>query len=301
MNLTSHSFCKPLVASGLLALNLIWLSPTFAWTTVESGLTNPKEGKVVDTQTGQPIAGAWVVVHWSHGGFNWVVEGSSQSGCMYSLTVRTDDNGIYHIPEVSKEVEVEREWTLLSKDGYGWSLITFAPGYINSADIPPWLTQKNDRLSGEEIEYLSRSFSPHKWEHPKVLSGGWFGSLQTLEPVKLELSKVPPEVEVGYLNEFKSAMECQDKRELAPLRALYERAYQVACVDTPDYTGAEWVDRLWRYVTPLSEERKRREKEISSINDKGRAQRDREHYFLLTQDDRKALCELTAPIEGIQP
>lgn len=280
---------------SLMFSSLLTTTSALAWTTVESGLTSPKEGMVIDSHTGKPIPNAWVVVRWLNGGYGFLGHAVSQTGCLYSLTLRTDENGIYRIPEVSEHVEVERSWSLVSKDGYGWSLIVFVPGYITSSDYPAWQGIQKDHYTEEETKLLASNLSPDPWSHPKVLSGGWFGSKQMLEPVKVERSKLPSRAEAWYLFGLQQAGECyRFSADIALLNALYQRAYQVACTNSPTAEGAGLgLVNLWESVVLTAKKSDSREEAMSGI--RNRAYRNQGIY---SQEDRKAMCELMKPIEG---
>ena len=81
--------------------------------------TGPFEGQVIDADTGQPIAGAFVGYTW--GGSDWI-EGHHPH--MLDVLVRSDATGIYRIPSQRENLSVAGRIQI------HWGAEAWAPGYV---------------------------------------------------------------------------------------------------------------------------------------------------------------------------
>lgn len=110
---------------------------TYAWAvspTIEPGLQDAKTGKVLDAATRLPIAGAYVVVRWQKRVSNPFLVGHGGGypdggGCVHREVVRTDENGVFHVP--STHTAIRPDFNLRPNRGisYHWDLSVYAPGY----------------------------------------------------------------------------------------------------------------------------------------------------------------------------
>jgi len=285
------------ISLGILGLAVF--SQTFAWTNVEDGLTAAKEGKVIDAKTGKPVAGAWVVAQWLHGGYTYV-EGSSQGGCRHSIVVRTDQDGIYRIPDVSKQVEVQRSWSLFSQDAYKWGVVVYAPKYVRRSDFNKHSLEDVIAASDpEKMIYLQSAslFVANATDHPPITSTDASGKI-SLADVALDSSgALPKALQVIYLSNIAERSSCQSRKDEALVHALYAEAYRVACRDNASFAGAGLgLDRLWDSAVPPAHRTAALEDAIRKVNDKALYNN---HEYTL--EDRKLICELTQPdTEGVR-
>jgi len=177
---------------------------------VEPGLQVAKNGDVLDEQTRQPIAGAYVVVRWleeSRAGDK--VEGQ----CLSRTVVRTDQHGHYAIPAPHLTVASEHAETR-----YFWDAYAYAPGYADAQ---------------------ARAV------HPRPVASPIPGS-QTLEPIGLASDHAVPEQRVGILADTLSRFSCEPfaKQEPSPIaEQIYAEAYAAACLPEPN-RAAKLLARL---------------------------------------------------------
>jgi len=193
--------------------SLLWLLPIAALSglslaavtrpkpLVEPGLQVAKNGDVLEEQTRQPIAGAYVVVRWleeSRAGDK--VEGQ----CLSRTVVRTDEHGHYVIPAPHFSLASEHAETR-----YFWDAHAYAPGYADAQ---------------------ARAAHPHPVGSPTPGS-------QALEPIGLASDHAAPEQRVGMLADMLSRFSCDPfaKREPNPIaERIYAEGYAAACLPEPN-------------------------------------------------------------------
>ena len=274
-------------------LPTFFCQPVFGETTVEDGFSRAKEGRVIDAETRKPIADAWVVARWLHGGYS-AAEGSSRSGCRYSLTVRTDAQGFYHIPDTSKDVATESGQGTQLHDAYKWSVIAYAPGHFREADFNTSVLR--DATTGAEPLKLKAMLSPALFtaepaEHPAVVGNDASG--QHLADIVLTARALPPALKVLYLENLFERSQCRTPQDQAFARAAYTEAHQVACANNPTFMGAQFgLANLWSAVSSAAHTPANADA-LRQLNDKAYFN----HHEYLT-DDRKLLCGLTQPDSG---
>lgn len=103
------------------------------------------DGKVLDANTGQPIAGAIVVAQWE--GYVSIGFGDSQTACFHVLGTTTDENGNYHLPAWKKDYDGKR---IQRQTAY---ITVHSPGYRRSSKrltgvryLAPFTGSTQDRL-----------------------------------------------------------------------------------------------------------------------------------------------------------
>ena len=281
---------RMLVASWSV-LQTFFCLPAFGETTVEDGFSRAKEGRVIDAETRKPIADAWVVARWLHGGYSGA-EGSSRSGCRYSLTVRTDARGLYHIPETSKEVETEPSQGAQLHDAYKWSVIAYAPGHFREADFNASVLR--DATTGTEPSKALLSpalFTAEPAEHPAVVGNDASG--QHLADIVLASRSLPPALKVLYVENLFGRSQCGVSQDQALARAAYTEAHQIACTNNPTFMGAQFgLANLWSAV-PSAAHTPANADALRQLNDKAYF-----NHHEYSTDDRKLLCGLTQPDSG---
>ena len=202
--------------------SLLWLLPVAALSglslaaatrpkpLVEAGLQAAKNGVVLDEQTRQPIAGAYVVVRWleeSRAGDK--VEGQ----CLSRTVVRSDAHGHYEIPASHLSVASEHAETR-----YFWDAYAYAPGYADAQTHAV---------------------------HPRAVGSPIPGS-QTLEPIGLANDHAAPEQRIDNLADTLSRFSCEPfaKREPSPIaEQIYAEGYAAACLPEPN-RAAKLLERL---------------------------------------------------------
>ena len=269
-------------------LQTLYCLPSCAETIVEDGFNRAKEGRVIDAETRKPIVDAWVVARWLHGGYTGA-EGSSRSGCRYSLTVRTDAQGFYHIPDTSQEVAAELNQGTQLHDAYKWSVTAYAPGHFREAYFNASVL--HDATSGSEPlkALLSPAlFTAEAGEHPAVVGGEGGSQGQRLADIVLTSRALPPALKVLYLENLFERSQCGTSQDPALARAAYTEAHQTACTNNPTFMGAQFgLTNLWSAV-PSAAHTPANADALRKLNDKAYF-----NHHEYSTDDRKLLCGLT--------
>lgn len=190
----------PVVALSALAVAAAVRKPQ-----VEPGLLTAKSGAVVDAQTRQPLAGAYVVVRW----LEQSRAGASMEGqCLHRAVVRTDEHGRYSVPALQLPLA---EHTLAERR-YFWDAYAYVSGYGDTA------------LTGVH--------------HPHAVASAEPG-IQSLEPIVLAADHAAPVQRIAALADTLSRFECQPyaQAEANPVaEPIYQEAYATACL--PESSGA---------------------------------------------------------------
>jgi hypothetical protein len=180
---------------------------------VEPGLQVAKNGIVLDEQTRQPIAGAYVVVRWLE---QSRIGGKIEGQCLLRTVARTDEQGHYAIPSSNLTIAEHAETR------YFWDAYAYAPGYAEA-----------------------RARSAHPRAEGSVNPGS-----QTLEPMALALASehATPEQRLDTLVDTLSRFSCEPfaKQELNPVaEQIYAEGYAAACLPEPN-GAARLLSRLRR-------------------------------------------------------
>jgi hypothetical protein len=190
----------PVVALSALAVAAVVRKPL-----VEPGLLAPKSGVVMDAQTRQPLAGAYVVVRWleqARAGAH--VEGQ----CLHRTVVRTDEQGRYAVAALQLSVADHT----LAERRYFWDAYAYASGYADSSSATV--------------------------RHPRVVASAAPG-IQSLETIALAADSAAPAQRIATLADMLSHVECLPyaKAEANPVaEQIYREAYAAACL--PESPGA---------------------------------------------------------------
>lgn len=286
----NSTLLRMLVVSWGVLQTLFCLS-AFGETTVEDGFFRAKEGQVIGAETRKPIADAWVVARWLHGGYSGA-EGSSRSACRYSVTVRTDAHGFYHIPETSKEIATDPSQSMQLHDAYKWSVIAYAPGHFREADFNASVLR--DATTGPEPlkALLSPAlFTAEPAEHPAVVDNN--ANVQRLADLALTSRLLLPALKVLYVENFFERSRCGASQDQALARAAYTEAHQIACTNNSTFMGAQFgLANLWSAV-PSAAHTPANADALRQLNDKAYF-----NHHEYSTDDRKLLCGLTQPDSG---
>lgn len=189
----------PLVALGVVAFAAAGSKPA-----VEPGLQVAKTGFVLDAQTHQPLAGAYVVVRWLEQSTSSAPE-SVEGQCLFRAVVRADEKGQYAIPAPGFTIAPERS---AAARKYFWDAYAYAPGLA---------------AAGAVIA------------HPKAVPSATPAS-QTLEPILLASDHAAPEQRVVALARTLSRFACAPyaKNPGAVAEQVYAEAYAAACLPEPN-------------------------------------------------------------------
>jgi len=188
---------------------------------IEPGLQVAKSGIVLDAQSRQPLAGAYVVVRWLEQS-RAPASGTVSGQCLNRVIVRTDDKGHYAIPATAVALAANR---IFGERDYFWDSYAYTPGYAA-------------RISAQ---------------HPRAL-GSTAPAVQDLEPMLLTADNALPEQRVSELADSLSRFNCEPfANELGPVaEQIYAEAYAVACLPEPNRAAGS-LARLrsdWRGAKP---------------------------------------------------
>jgi|GEM_PF-1903470 len=124
-----------------------------------------KHGRIVDLPTGAGIADALVIAAWEESSAGIAGMISAGSWCELQKSTRTDQDGRFVFPDVSRELDLSDRGTrlhlspigpLASSHDHTWQLLVFKPGYVRmgtQTDAKTLATQmrSNDSLVLEHI------------------------------------------------------------------------------------------------------------------------------------------------------
>jgi|SRR5882724_11501461 len=95
-----------------------------------------KRGRVMDSITGKPIAGAWVIAQWMVSGCNIVR--CSGPFLDAGVATRTDANGNYSLPAEWRKLATPLNQLPFNSGNYTFGLLVFAPGQeLDATKSPP--------------------------------------------------------------------------------------------------------------------------------------------------------------------
>ena len=124
------------------------------------------EGRVIDSTTNKPLAGAFVIEQWNYHGSDLV---GSRTGCPYLAVVQTDAAGRYRLPQPD----------LLAIPGVGRIVFAYVPGY-----------QDDPAASYDETRVAMKPFSGTTAQ--RTTSFRTFGSLRTCGSREDRIRKLQP-------------------------------------------------------------------------------------------------------------
>jgi len=170
---------------------------------VEPGLQVAKSGVVLDAQTRQPLAGAYVVVRWLEQS-RTLASGAVAGQCMNRIIVRTDGNGHYAIPATAIALAAN---PVFGEHDYFWDSYAYTPGYA----------------------------AVTRTKHPRATSST-VPAVQDLEPMLLTAERAAPEQRVSELAESLLHFSCEPfAAEAGPVaEQIYAEAYAAACLPEPN-------------------------------------------------------------------
>jgi len=201
----------PLVLLPIVVLGILGLAASSP-PLIEAGLQTAKSGVVLDAQTRQPLADAYVVVRWLEQS-RTPTSGAITGQCLKRVIVRTDDNGHYVIPATLLELAAKRTFATRT---YFWDAYAYTPGYAAMVSA----------------------------NHPRAL-GSPVPAVQELEPMLLTADRAQPQQRVNELMDSLQRFSCEPfADELGPVaERIYAEAYSVACLPDPN-SAASSLARL---------------------------------------------------------
>jgi hypothetical protein len=250
----------------------------------ELGLQAPKTGIVLDAETGQPLAGVYVVARWHEFIDNPLLIGDGRwwdGGCVYQTIVRTDSQGIYRIPATYGKFNVEGNLRIDRSKKYFWDLYAYSKGY----GMP-------------NVEYPS-GIGPLSYSdnHPTVGLIGILPVEQGVQPILLEKNTTPPAQrlwDIGYTSwRFACKAASEDHAQSDSIaEQFYAEAYAAACIPQPNNAAVQINQFRQDAVPPLPPTSQQVDEQVAEIL---------KHYRLVyppvikepvSEQDAQQLCNL---------
>lgn len=196
---------------------------------VEPGMQAAKTGLVLDAQTRQPIAGAYVVARWLQQSREMSFqspEGMVEGQCMFRIVARTDALGRYEIPSSAGRFNIDSPRSSAERKYY-WDAYAYAPGY-GAADS--------------------------KAAHPRLGSSSMPAN-QELEPILLSAAEhAAPDQRIAALIDTAVRFTCAaySPAQIPAAEQVYAEAYAAACLPEPN-DAARSLPRLRNPAKPAQD------------------------------------------------